>query len=297
MLKILDTPAEERFDRVTRLAQRAFAVPISLVSLVDGNRQWFKSRQGLDATETPREISFCGHAILKKEVLVVENAIEDERFHDNPLVTCDPNIRFYAGYPLSAPDGNRIGTLCVIDREPREFSNEDVELLEELGRMVEEELVEECLLTIDPVTGLSNLRGLEQTVAPLLALCERRGLPLATLLFRLDTGKDNTLDDNRAANFANLLRDCSRNSDIVARVSDNIFAAVLASTNLVMADQIRQRLENRVSEHNISAFDDNTIALDCARVPFQSDRHACINDLLGEAEWQFFELNQGMERA
>ncbi len=118
---LLDSPSEARFDRITHLAQQYFQVPIALISLVDRDRQWFKSRQGLDAEETPRSISFCGHAILQSEVFIVENALLDTRFADNPLVTGAPHIRFYAGAPLrinSVP----IGTLCLIDTQPRTLS-------------------------------------------------------------------------------------------------------------------------------------------------------------------------------
>lgn len=117
-LELLDSAPEERFDRLTRLAKRLFNVPIALVTLVDTNRQWFKSCVGLDATETPRDVSFCGHAILQNDLLLVPDAREDVRFHDNPLVTGAPNIRFYAGYPLTVPNGNKMGTLCLIDTKP-----------------------------------------------------------------------------------------------------------------------------------------------------------------------------------
>ena len=113
-LKILDTDIEERFDRITRLACRMFNVPIALVSLVDQDRQWFKSRQGLDACQTGRDISFCGHAILHDGPLVVLDATQDPRFDDNPLVVGAPFIRFYAGHPIHSPDGSRIGTICII---------------------------------------------------------------------------------------------------------------------------------------------------------------------------------------
>ncbi len=158
-LNVLDTPPEERFDRLTRLAKRLFDVPIALVSLVDADRQWFKSRQGLDVTETPRDLSFCGHAILGSEIMVVTDACCDERFANNPLVTGDPKIRFYAGFPLSAANGGKLGTLCLIDRAPRAMSEDDVRLLDDLATMVEEELAALQLATIDELTGLSNRRG------------------------------------------------------------------------------------------------------------------------------------------
>ncbi len=139
-LDLLDTPAEDRFDRITRLAARVFQVPMALVSLVDRDRQWFKSSCGLDAAETARNIAFCSHAILDEDVMVVPNALQDLRFADNPLVVGEPNIRFYAGYPLSGPGGHKVGTLCLIDRRPRAFSEEDRELLRDLGRMIENEL-------------------------------------------------------------------------------------------------------------------------------------------------------------
>jgi len=139
-LGILDTPAEERFDAITRTVQHLFGVPIALVSLVDANRQWFKSRQGLDAPETPRDVSFCGHAILGDDVFVVENALVDARFSDNPLVTGPPHVVFYAGMPLSAPGGHKVGTLCLIDHVPRTFGETEMAQLRAIARWAEREL-------------------------------------------------------------------------------------------------------------------------------------------------------------
>jgi len=139
-LRILDTPPEERFDRITRIAKRHFEVSIALVSLVDAERQWFKSRQGLNVSETPRSISFCGHAILGDQIFVVPDALKDPDFADNPLVCGQPGIRFYAGAPLHAPDGARIGTLCIIDNQPRSPSAEDLSILRDLADCVETEL-------------------------------------------------------------------------------------------------------------------------------------------------------------
>ena len=139
-LNILDTPREERFDRLTRLAQHLIGVPIAVVSLVDSDRQWFKSCQGLDASETPRSISFCGHAVLGDQLFVIPDALLDPRFADNPLVTGAPCIRFYAGQPLKALNGSKMGTLCVIDSKPHQLTQTECDGLRDLAILVENEL-------------------------------------------------------------------------------------------------------------------------------------------------------------
>ena len=139
-LGLLDSEPEARFDAITRVAARLFDVPIALISLVDANRQWFKSRQGLDATETPRDVSFCGHAINGDDVFLVPDACSDERFADNPLVQGEPRVRFYAGQPLAAPNGEKLGTLCLIDRKARALNGAQTALLKELGAWVEAEI-------------------------------------------------------------------------------------------------------------------------------------------------------------
>lgn len=137
---IMDTDQDERFDRITRTVATLLDVPITLVSLVDEARQWFKSKQGLDATETPREVSFCAHALLGEEVFIVTDATKDERFKNNPLVTGAPNIRFYAGAPLRTSDGFNLGTLCAIDTQQRELTPEQQQVMEDLAAMVIDEL-------------------------------------------------------------------------------------------------------------------------------------------------------------
>jgi GAF domain-containing protein len=136
-LGILDTPPSESFDRLTRIAADVLQVPIVLVSLVDEHRQWFKSRFGLGAAETPREVSFCGHAVFLRAPLVVPDARTDPRFDDNPLVTGEPHVGAYLGIPIHTRDGQPIGTLCAIDHRPRQFSNQDILFLSRMARAVE----------------------------------------------------------------------------------------------------------------------------------------------------------------
>jgi len=140
-LKILDTPSEERFDRLTRLAARLFNLPISLVSLIDENRQWIKSKTSKDVPEnTPRSLTFCTHAILNDNPFIVEDATKDQRFVDNPFVLNDPFIRFYAGIPLRDGKGHNLGTFCIIDTKPRKFDEKDIEVLTDIAFLAEEEL-------------------------------------------------------------------------------------------------------------------------------------------------------------
>ncbi len=137
---ILDTPPEETFDRITRMAATILGTPIALVSLVDESRQWFKSRVGLEAPETPRDVAFCAHTILERGTMIVTDATQDPRFSANPLVSGAPEIRFYAGAPLKSADGHCLGTLCAIDRVPRQLTQTQIRLLEDLAALVMEEL-------------------------------------------------------------------------------------------------------------------------------------------------------------
>ncbi len=138
---ILDTEGEEEYDRIVKIASYICGTPISLISLVDTDRQWFKSKVGIEIQETSRDVSFCSHAIKQDGIMEINDATQDERFRDNPLVTEDPNIRFYAGTPLITSDGHKLGTLCVIDKVPRTLTDEQKECLDNLSRQVMDQMI------------------------------------------------------------------------------------------------------------------------------------------------------------
>ena len=139
-LQLLDTPAEERFDRITRLAAQVFGVPIAYLALIDSDRQWFKSKCGLTRSETGRDISFCGHAILHSDMMIVPDARLDERFHDNPLVVNEPYVRFYAGHPIKGQAGHNVGTFCIGAPEPRDFGAEEQGVFRQFAAIAQHEL-------------------------------------------------------------------------------------------------------------------------------------------------------------
>jgi len=172
-LHILDTPPEERYDRITRLAQRLLGSPMAMVTFIDADRQWFKSRQGIQATQLPRERSICAYTLLEHEALLISDTTQDARVKDNPLVTGGPKIRSYAGRAIRAPDGSPVGTLCVMDLQPRQFTVDDQHLLADLAAMVEDELQLTALNEIQAALTAANakiegetqrLASLEQTL-------------------------------------------------------------------------------------------------------------------------------------
>lgn len=167
---ILDTPSEQAYDDITVLAAHICDVPIALISLVDCDRQWFKAKVGLDVRETSRDVSFCAHAILSDKIMVIEDALLDDRFVNNPLVTCVSGIRFYAGVPLLTPQGHLIGTLCVIDRQPRQLGEPQVRALEALARQVVDQL-ELHRVSAQLASALNRIKLMEGLI-PICSYCK-----------------------------------------------------------------------------------------------------------------------------
>ncbi len=277
-LELLDTPPEPAFDKVTALAARLLGVPIALISLVDEHRQWFKSRVGLQVDETSRGVSFCGHTILDQELLVVEDALADPRFADNPLVLGAPQIRFYAGAPLTLVGGETVGTLCVIDHVPRQLDDAQRTILALLARQVVIEFELRCqvrellheteqrrlaeqrymaLATRDQLTGLPNRAALLDRLRHGLSVAARDGERLAFMFLDLDRFKlvndslGHAQGDALLRVVAERLQGAVREADTVARLGGDEFAIVLqgprdAEAAVVVAEKLLETLAQPV---------------------------------------------------
>jgi diguanylate cyclase (GGDEF)-like protein len=294
-LGILDTPAEERFDRITRLVQRVLDVPMAAVTLVDSDRQWFKSRQGLADPETPRDQSFCAHAMVHSDGLYVGDATQDPRFSSNPLVLDDPSIRFYAGSPIKGPDGARLGSLCAIDSRPRELSEEDFETLRDLAEMVEQEIASEQLAISDALTGLSNRRGFALLGTQVVQVAKRMGFPVTLLFVDLD-GMKAVNDSLGHAEGDRLLKDATavleatfRGSDVIARVGGDEFCVLLTGTAAEGVGDAIDRLEQAVAERNGAGDRPYELCLSVGRSEALGDRARPLEQMLQEADAAMYE--------
>ncbi len=285
--RLLGSPPEDAFDRITRMASRLLKMPIALVSLVDKEDQWFKSRCGTDMTGTPREISFCGHAILDHEPLVVPDATQDPRFADNPMVVNPPNVRFYAGVQLYSIDRMPLGTLCVLDRVPRTLGEEELDILRDLARMTEQ-LIHfrqlataaqslhshvyvdaanpdlaaaagqvEFLLTHDVLTGLANRQVLVRTIGQNLQKWKDDGLHTLVATINVDKFKRlNELLGHHAGDKALVaitwsLQNLLRPGDMLARAGSDEFVLLLPGLgdDSVARDRLRQLLQAVTREY------------------------------------------------
>ena len=298
-LHILDTPNENRYDRITRMARRLFDVDICLISLVDTNRQWFKSKVGLDACETERDISFCGHAILHDEVFVINDAATDDRFFDNPLVTGAPNVRFYAGYPIKSPTGHRIGTLCIIDSKPRKLSSDEIRTLKDLGAMVEDEIKIASQAAVDDLTRVANRRGFHLFANNTLSVCRRTGTPAELAFFDLDGFKaindtyGHAAGDDVLKHFAGLLVKCFRDADAIGRLGGDEFVVLLVGSD-GNADVALNRLHAMAADSDCEIH--QLLAWSVGIIRFDPERHSTIESLLVEADSDMYD-NKVSKRA
>ncbi len=231
-MHVLDTPIEERFERITRLVCTTLDVPIAAISLVDGTRQWFKSVQGINASETPRSIAFCAHTILDNGIMVVPDATKDDRFYNNPLVQGDPNIRSYVGCPIFTSNKIKVGTLCAIDTKERNFTKDQLNTLRDLTRIAESELAidafseagQQLLMEtnevkrsamIDPLSKVWNRAGIEILLKKEWEIAKRKESALSLIFFDIDDFKK--INDTHGHNTGD---------DVIRKVSRAIIASI-----------------------------------------------------------------------
>jgi diguanylate cyclase (GGDEF)-like protein len=297
-LNLLDTEPEERFDRITRLAQRVFGTQIATFTLVDADRQWFKSDVGAAGKEDPRSISFCSHAILDPETTVIEDARLDVRFSDNPLVTGDPNIRFYAGHPVNGPGGETIGTLCVIDDKPRLAADFDHKALAEFAAMVEAEVVSLSLAIGDELTGLANRRGFEMLGERLVTAARRLDLPLSVIYADLDNMKPindthgHESGDAALIEVADILGSTLRASDLVARLGGDEFCALLVGGAAKAAPTLIARVEGELAARNAVAERPWSLSLSLGLAESPADEDTSLWDIVAAADAAMFEAKR-----
>jgi len=274
-LHIVDTPPEERFDQITRLAARVFMTPIALVSLVEADRQWFKSAQGLETSETPREVSFCAHAIMGDGPFVVRDAAADPRFSHNPLVRGEPGIRFYAGHPIRSKDGAKLGTLCVIDRQPRTLSEDELVILRDLAALVEHELqawqrphldsrpteVVPPQAAVDPVTRTWNRETIMSLLTRELARADQEGWPVGVVLadvYRLERVNEiygRKAGDALLQEVAGRIHAVIRSYDRIGRLGEDEFLVVLPGCNLAQTTRVTEKLNRSLGKGPVSVSD------------------------------------------
>lgn len=319
-LSVLSTPREADLDRVTRSARHVMKSDIALLTLVDRDRQWFKSRQGLDMTETERSHSFCAHAILDAGTLVVPDAREDARFADNPLVVGAPHVRFYVGHPLATEDGHRIGTLCVISSTPRQPDEESLEIFRDLARMAEIILENRKLsetqkalmdsLTaaerdkmIDPLTGVWNRRGLEELAGKEIARARRDGKPLLVGVCDVDHFKKindsfgHKTGDDAIRLTAQLLVETCRTTDVVARFGGEEFVVIVpgagADGAAAVGDKLLRAFRDRAVVRMDGASHRFTVSIGFALFDPSTMADAPFADLLEKADRALYEAKAG----
>ena len=283
-LGILDTPREDRFDRYTRITAKAFDVPIALISLVDRDRQWFKSAQGIDANETPRKDSFCGHAILGDGVFEVRDALHDPRFRDNPLVLDAPQIRFYAGAPLESADRYRLGTLCIIDRVPRRLNDDEKTMLRNLADMVSAEMTRFCDLTTDRTKcAAQTITGAEFFES----IPDEPGL--SVLLFDIDDVLESHNDSRTSPGeiFGELLLDHFPTAKSIAHIGDYHFCVLLKPSKDF--DEVRAINHVCSAAKGLLCFADGHEKLTpfVGHIHYNPSKYASVNDMVCDADRMF----------
>ncbi|SNT33266.1 diguanylate cyclase with GAF sensor [Granulicella rosea] len=297
--QILDTPREAPFDRIAGLVKAVMQVPIAIISLIDSERQWFKSCIGMgDTTETTREVSFCTHTIQAREPLYIPDARLDPRFATNPLVTGAPFIRSYVGVPLCTPDGYNVGSLCAIDTIPREYTPSQIEVLKSFAALAAEELELRRVAQIDFVTGAATRRGFTVEVDKAIARYGRYARSSALLVLDLDHFKKVNDTWGHAAGDAVLravgakLNALLRATDVLGRLGGEEFGILLAEATLRDASRSAERFRKAIEAIEIE--NDPPIKVTASfGISAIGPEHATADQWLAEADLALYAAKRG----
>ncbi len=252
-LDVLDAPRDEAFDRIVRLVRSVFDVPIATISVIDAHRQLFKAWEGFPGSEVDRGDSFCSHTIRSDMPLVVPDALLDPRFVENPFVTGEPHVRFYAGAPLTTIDGHNIGTICAIDTRPREFGPRDVAILREMADLAMDQIDLRRLASTDPLTGALTRRAFLAAGQRAVALAVRHKHNLSMIAFDVDHFKvvndrfGHSAGDSVLAGLAMAVTGSVRESEVFGRLGGEEFALLLPHTDRRGAIEVAERLRTILS--------------------------------------------------
>ena len=300
---VLDTQPEEAFDRITRLVKVVLEMPMAVISLVDRDRQWFKSKQGVKASETPRNISFCTHTIQGTKPLIVNDAHADPRFTNSPLVRGAPHIRFYIGVPLRSRDGYNVGALCSMDTKARDLSDEQVSVLEDLARLIVDELELRIQASTDSLTGVMSRRAFNEQADREIARANRYGSPLSCALIDADHFKSindtygHGIGDLALKHFASICSKVLRTSDCVGRIGGEEFSILLPETELATALEVAERLRKTIASSPLDV-DGKRIKLTASiGVAEYSGSMKTFDGLLSNADFAMYDAkNSGRNR-
>ncbi len=255
---ILDTPPELAFDRVSRLIRNIYDVPISLVSLMAANRQWFKANIGLDIESVERENTVCQFVIRSGEPLFIPDLSKDPRFKNNPFVIGEAHLRFYAGMPLRAPDGMTLGTLCAIDHVPRQFGAREIEIMSDLADIVMNELELRRTAEVDVLTRVLSRRAFKGQSKQIIELMQRQGKPSSVVMFDIDHFKSindsygHAAGDDVLVNIAQTCQSQIRSTDLIGRLGGEEFAVLLPGTTQHDALRVAEKIRLALAETPIS---------------------------------------------
>jgi diguanylate cyclase (GGDEF)-like protein len=301
---VLDTQPEEVFDRITRLVKVILEMPMAVVSLVDRDRQWLKSRQGVKSSETPRNISFCTHTIQGTTPLIVNDAHADPRFATSPLVIGDPHIRFYVGVPLRSRDGYNVGALCSMDTKVRDLSPEQVTVLEDLAQLIVDELELRTQASTDALTGMMSRRAFNEQGDREIARASRYGSSLSCALIDADHFKSindiygHGVGDLALKHLASICRKELRTPDCIGRIGGEEFAIMLPETELGAAIEVAERLRKTIAATPLDAGGGRTVRLTASiGVAAYSESMRTFDALLSNADFAMYDAkNNGRNR-